>query len=197
MRRSKYEILKIKTSNSALVWKEVRGIVDSEVADKMDKAMLEWMVELTNCLSIWIDKGENMSDGEIILARVNLGALVESWIKFFYCVFYLDYLKNPKTTKKGTSIEPNEMSFEDLKQYSVGKLWKDKRDKEYIWVEKIQNMRNAIHIFNYKDIGDSKEFMNDIKMYYDFVDNILSHFPPVEDYLEFYPAGYEMNVYLS
>ena len=174
MKRSRYEILKIQTSNSALVWKEIRGIVDSEVADKMDSAMLEWIVDLTNCLSIWLDKGDDMSIGELILARVNLGALVESWLKFFYCVFYMDYLKNPKIDKKGKNIEPNDMKFESLKNFSLGILWDDTYSKEYIWVDKIQHMRNAIHIFNYRDIGDVKEFMNDIETYYDFVNNILN-----------------------
>lgn len=66
MRRSNYEILKKETQNLALVWKRVHGIAPKEVADKMDKAMLEWMVELTNCLALWIDKGETMSVGELI-----------------------------------------------------------------------------------------------------------------------------------
>lgn len=197
MRRTKYEILSIQTSNAALVWKEVRGIVDSQVADKMDNAMLEWIVELTNCLPIWIDKGENMSVGELILARTNLGALVESWLKFFYCVFYMDYLKAPKVDKRGKRIEPNKMSFNDLKDFSIGILWDDTSDKEYMWVDKVQHMRNSIHIFNYKDIGNNEEFMNDIEIYYDFVNNILNHFPPVEDFLDYYPAGYEVNVYFD
>lgn len=197
MKRSKYEILKIQTKNYALVWKDVNGIADSQVANKMDTAMLDWIVELTNCLTIWIEKGQNMTVGELILARANLGALVESWLKFFYCVFYIDYLKNPKRNRNGTIIEPNNMRLEDLKRFSIGILWEDIQDKEYIWVEKIQYMRNAIHIFNYRDIGDNNEFMNDLETYYDFVDNIISHFPPIEDYLECYPQGYVMNVYFD
>ncbi len=46
--------------------------------------MLEWQSELTITLKIWIDKGLTMSTGELILARANLGAVVESWLKFFY-----------------------------------------------------------------------------------------------------------------
>ena len=197
MRRSKYEILKIQTRNSALVWKELRGIVDEEVADKMDNAMLEWMVELTNCLSIWIDKGENMSVGELILARVNLGALVEAWLKFFYYVFCIDYLKNPKINKKGNIIKLENMSFEDLKNFSIGILWDNDKDKEYIWIDKIQHMRNSIHILQYRDIGNNKEFINDIEEYYNFVDHILNYLPPVEEQLKFYPEGYEINLYFD
>ena len=159
--------------------------------------MLDWMVELTNCLSIWIDKGEDMTVGELILARTNLGALVESWLKFFYCVFYIDYLKDAKPNSKGKIIEPENMKLEKLKEFSNGKLWDDKSSKEYIWVDKIQSMRNSIHIFNYRDIGSNQEFMNDLEEYYSFVDNILSHFPPVEDSLGFYPEGYVNNIYFE
>ncbi len=64
----------------------------------------------------------------MILARTNMGALVESWLKFFYCVYYEDYMKNPLTqNKKGKTItvEPNNMRFEDLKNFSKGILWDD------------------------------------------------------------------------
>ena len=67
---SKYEVLKIQTKNMALVWKTARGIIPSSVADKMDDAMLDWTVQLTDTLQIWIDKGSSMTDGELILARV-------------------------------------------------------------------------------------------------------------------------------
>ena len=63
------------------------------------------MSELTDTLKIWIDKGSTMTEGELILARTNMGALVESWIKFFYCVYYEDYMKIPLTqNKKGKTI---------------------------------------------------------------------------------------------
>lgn len=32
---------------------------------------------------------------------------------------------------------------------------------------------------------------------YDFADNVLSHFPPLGDYIEVYPAGYMMNPYFD
>lgn len=98
-RRSDYDILRIQTSNTAIMWKESRGVAPDSVADKMDDAMLFWMSELIDTLKIWIDKGIFMTDGELILARTNMGALVESWLKFFYCVFYEDYIKNLKTVR--------------------------------------------------------------------------------------------------
>ena len=97
--KEKYEVLKIQTMNMALIWKDIHGIATEATAQKLDIAMLDWMSSLTDSLQIWIDKGYFMTDGELILARTNLGTLVESWLKLFYCVFYEDYLRNPKTDR--------------------------------------------------------------------------------------------------
>ena len=188
----KYEILKIQTMNTALIWKNIHGVATESTAKKLDSAMLDWMSSLTDALQIWIEKGCSMTDGELILARTNLGTLVESWLKLFYCVFYEDYLRNPKTNKKGI-VEPENMKFEELKKFSIGPLWTDCQDKEYIWVDKVQHQRNAIHSFKWKEIGTAAEFLADISIFCDFVDNILLHFPPIEDYLEVYPEGYISN----
>lgn len=196
MKRTKYEIVKKHTNNMSILWKECRGIAPDSVADKMDDAMLRWMVELTETLSIWIERGNCLTDGELILARTNMGALVESWLKFFYCAFYEDYMKNPKI-ERGKIIEPNKLSFEQLKEFSVGILWKDKSDSMYKWVDKIQHYRNAIHAFNYRDIGTAIEFINDMDIFYDYVEMILKKIPSVEDYLEYYPIGYDINPYYA
>lgn len=196
-RRNKYDVLVILTNNAALIWKEARGIAPDSAADKLDDAMLEWQSELTITLKIWIDKGLAMTTGELILARANLGAVVESWLKFFYCVYYDDYCKDPITNNKGKMIEPEKASFNDLKDFSCGKLWDDKNSQEYVWVDSVQHKRNAIHSFRYRDIGTTLEFLDDINHLYSFVDNVLSHFPPLEDCIEVYPAGYVMNPYLD
>lgn len=195
MAKSRYDVLVILTNNAALLWKEARGIAPDSAADKLDDAMLEWQSELTKTLSIWIDKGLTMTSGELILARANLGAVVESWLKFFYCVYYEDYCKSPITNNKGKMIEPEKASFDNLKEFSNGKLWDDVNSPEYSWVDSVQHKRNAIHSFRYRDIGTPLEFMDDIDHLYSFVDNVLSHFPPLEDCIEAYPAGYVMNPY--
>lgn len=162
----------------------------NSVADKMDNAMLNWITELTETLSIWIHKGIHLTDGELILAKTNLGALTECWLKFFYCVYYEDYLKNPKLNTKGVIVEPNKMSFESLKLFSVGILW-EKGDSNYLWVEKVQHQRNSIHAFNYRNIGTPKEFIDDVEKLYKFVDSLTMRLPPVEDFIETYPIGYK------
>ncbi|MEG1313520.1 MAG: hypothetical protein RSD40_04320, partial [Bacilli bacterium] len=134
-RRNRYDVLVILTNNDALLWKEARGIAPDSAADKLDHAMLNWQSELTKTLKIWIDKGLDMSEGELILARANLGAVVESWLKFFYCIYYDDYVQSPITNHIGKMIQPENASFEDLKQFSTGKLWGDVTSDEYKWVE--------------------------------------------------------------
>ena len=197
-RRSSFDILTIQTNNTALIWKDVHGIAPDNAAKKLDIAMLDWQSELTKTLKIWIDKGLNMTVGELILARANLGAVVESWLRFFYCVFYDDYINQPMKNKKGQILEPEkDMRFEDLKKFSTGILWDDEKSKDYLWVDSIQKKRNAIHSFTYKDIGTPLDFLLDVDYLCEFVDMILNHLPPVEDYIECYPAGYVPNVYFE
>lgn len=197
MKRSKFDILKIHTNNVALIWRDVYGIAPTEAAIKLDHAMLNWMSELTNTLGIWIDKGLTMTEGELILARANLGAVVESWLKFFYCVHYDAYSKEPIKDKNNIIIEPEDAYFDKLKKYSTGKLWDDEESEDFKWVSSVQKKRNAIHSFEYRDIGTAWDFLSDIDSLYDFVENILSHLPPVEDYIETYPVGYVVNPYFE
>lgn len=197
-RRSSFDILTIQTYNTALIWKDVHGIAPDNAAKKLDIAMLDWQSELTKTLKIWVDKGLDMTVGELILARANLGAVVESWLRFFYCVFYDDYINQPMKNKKGQILEPeNDIRFEDLKKFSTGILWDDEKSKDYLWVDSIQKKRNAIHSFTYKDIGTPLDFLLDVDYLCEFVDMILTHLPPVEDYIECYPAGYVLNVYFE
>ena len=94
------------------------------------------------------------------------------------------------TDRYNNMIEPENASFDNLKIFSTGKLWKDSHSKEYAWVESVQHKRNAIHAFKYKDIGTNQEFLDDIDYLYEFVQNIISHLPPLEDCIESYPSGY-------
>ena len=183
---NKYEKLKQITHHTEVVWKNSRGIAPDSVADKLDEAMLNWITQLTEALSIWIYKDINLTEGELILARTNLGALTECWLKFFFCVYYEDYLKNPKIDRKNQIIEPNKMSLETLKQFSIGILWDSNKDPKYKWVDKVQHQRNAIHAFNYRNIGTPREFLDDIEYLYEFVDLLILRLPPIEDCMEYY-----------
>jgi ATP-dependent exoDNAse (exonuclease V) beta subunit len=94
-------------------------------------------------------------------------------------------------------VEPEKTSFEQLKVFSSGKLWKDNKSPEHMWVDTVQYKRNAIHAFRYRNIGTAHDFLEDIDHLYNFVDNVLSHLPPLEDVIDVFPAGYEMNPYFE
>ena len=180
------------TDNTTLVWEEAAKlqIPPASVVQKIDGAMLDWMRELTKTLRLWTDKGSSMTSGELILARANLGSVVESWLKVFYCVFKEDYDANPKIDKRtGKAIEPNNLTFEELKQFSRNILYNPKGAWDR-WIESVQLKRNAIHSFNYREIGSVPDFYDDVEKLYSFIQLITDRFPPVEDYIQTYPKGY-------
>ena len=107
------------------------------------------------------------------------------------------WIDKGSTMSDAITVEPNNMKFEDLKNFSKGILWDDDKDPLYVWVDKIQHYRNAVHAFNYRDIGNALGFMSDMEEFYKYVNHILDHLPPIEDYLPSYPAGYVMNVYFD
>ena len=157
------------------------GWAPPDASKKLEVAKLDWMMDLTNSLVIWLDKNIDMTNGELILAYANLGALVEGWLKLFYCVYYLDYEKAPVENRNGI-IEPNDLKFEQLKQFSVGKLWENNSEWS-LWIDKIQRRRNAIHSFNSRDIGDPYDFLNDIDLFSLFV-SLVDERLPYPDYFD-------------
>lgn len=175
--------IQILTKDITDSWSESRGIAPDSVADKVDTAMFDWMNDLTGTLGIWIDKGLDMTDGELILAHANLGSLVECWLRFFYCAFYEEYVRNPYM-KHGKGLDPDDkhMDFEYLKQHSKGILWDDCRDPLYLWIDKIQQHRNAIHAFRYREIGSPADFLLDLDSYRDFIETISNRLPSIEEY---------------
>ena len=178
------EQIRSKTKATIQSWSETCGLAPEGVTDKFDAAMLNWMNDLTDSLDIWIAKSLDMTDGELILAWTNLGALVECWLRFFYCAYYEDYMKSPKLGKKGKPLEPDDkaMTFDYLIQYSKGILWDSLQDPLYLWVHQIQHYRNAIHAFSYREIGHPNDFILNIGQYSLFVDEVIDRLPPIEEY---------------
>lgn len=79
----------------------------------------------------------------------------------------------------------------------MGILWKDRQEAMYLWVDQIQHYRNAVHSFNYRDIGSAVEYMEDMDVFYEYVEDTLRHLPPLEDYVPYYPAGYITTPYFD
>lgn len=192
--RTDYEKFLVKTKNTCVVWREARGIAPNIVADKIDDAMLEWLIGLSETLNIWLDKKYNMTTGELILARANLGAIVEFWLRFFCCAYYNDYVNAPFIVKNKRLEPDNEMSFYNLQEFCTGKIWPDKSSDDYIWVDSVRNKRNAVHSFTYRDIGSIEDFICDVEYLFEFVDRIINQLPDVLDCLDYFPIGYVNNI---
>lgn len=52
MKLSKFDVLKIKTNNVSLIWKDIHGFAPEAAAIKIDSAMLDWQNDLTKALEI-------------------------------------------------------------------------------------------------------------------------------------------------
>lgn len=62
------------TSSMMTFWKSADGWASVEAAGLLNKSMLEWQASLADSLARWL---EATTDGDLILAWANLGALVE------------------------------------------------------------------------------------------------------------------------
>lgn len=193
-KRSAFEQTSIKTKNTMLLFKESRGFVPRIATEALDEVPVDWIVDLTDTLKIWLKKGATMTGGELILARVNLGSLVEFWLKFFYCIYIKDYDNSPFVTRKGKAIPFDQMTFDQARIFAEGILWSTNDKTMHAWVRKTQKYRNAIHAFKKREIGTSQEFIEDLSVYYEFVEIIYSRLPPIEDYIDHFPAGFISSV---
>ena len=170
-----YSRIKIESERVFDFWQNPSGWAPESATEILTVSRLDWLEGLTNTLRIWIDIEDEYNNGELLLANANLGALVEGWLKLFYCVYFEDYLKNPHK-HKGQMVKPNDLSFEILKQFSRDILWNQGSDWDK-WIERIQFKRNAIHAFNSRDIGDKAEFESDLIKFYDLIDLIDGRLP--------------------
>ena len=155
-------------------WSKAHGWAPISAAELLESSMLNWQVDLSECLLIWTSK-ENLTEGELILAWANLGALLENSMKFFLCVFLEDYKKETKKMKKRKNeILPDEAMLAQLIDFYIfKKLFSGYHD----FFEEVRSRRNAIHAFKKKDIGNFNDFLEAIFKYYTFLIKLDSMIP--------------------
>lgn len=78
-----YSDITKKTRTTLIAWK---NYIEQEKLQK-NKIMLDWQVSLTDSLEYWISLGDNISTGDLILARINIGILIETWLKIFFTIY--------------------------------------------------------------------------------------------------------------
>ena len=94
--------------------------------------MLDWQVSLTNSLKYWLSMDTNISTGDLILARINLGMLVETWLRIFFTIYSYDYqnddfiiIKNrieKIKDRKKKRIEIKDLTFNNLITFFISKI---------------------------------------------------------------------------
>lgn len=155
-------------------WSNSKGWAPDEAAGLISRSRLDRQVSLSESLKNWIKK-DDISDGDLILAWANLGALVEGTMKLFLAVHYEDYKKDADNfTKSGGLIQPDTLMLEKLKNFFIKKEivtdW-------HTFIGHVQQRRNAIHAFQEKSIGDYDDLREQIKKYHAFLLDIDTHLP--------------------
>jgi hypothetical protein len=150
------------------------GWAQGAAADLLDKSMLRWQTSLADSLSRWVNA---TSDGDLILAWSNLGALVEGQLKLFLCVYYHDYESDiAGIRRRGQRIDPDLSQLEELRQFFVRRIW-DGGTNWNSYVELVQQRRNAVHAFKKREIGTFREWTDALRLHLSFVRDIDSGLP--------------------
>lgn len=96
-------------------------------------------------------------------------------MKLLLCVYIDGYYQTPICRRKKI-IDPDNLSFEDLKQFFAATIW-PACSKRKDFVDKIQKRRNAVHAFRDRYIGDFDEFHDSVGEFLEFVGEIYTRLP--------------------
>ncbi len=155
------------------------GWAQGEAADLLNKSALDWQASLAESLMRWPN---TTSEGDLILAWTNLGALVEGQLKLFLCVYYHDYANDlDGICRRGQRIKPDGSQLEELLQFFVRRIW----DVGVNWspyVKLVQQRRNAVHAFQRRDIGWHAEWVDALRLHLSFVRDVGGGLPYPDEY---------------
>jgi hypothetical protein len=159
-------------------WSSAKCWAPLEAAEILTKSRLDWQVCLSKSLHIWNElPKDQIDDGKIILAWVNLGALVEGTMKLMLSVYYKDYKLDIEAIKRRNKlINPDGAQFNQLKIF-YSKRIKHVYNSYKVFLDTVQHRRNAIHAFKNRKIGNMNEFRKYIRRYYNFLFEIDTCLP--------------------
>jgi hypothetical protein len=161
-------------------WMSANGWAPAEAASLLNRSMLEWQASLSASLKGWLGSS---TDGDLILAWANLGALVEGQLRLFLSVYYKDYQADAAPiVVSGTVQQPDEAALEMLRQFFVRRIWCDGTDWNP-YVQLVQQRRNAIHAFRTRELGTFDEWRECLRKHLAFIQDMNDRLPyPDEDY---------------
>lgn len=163
------------TTNMMDFWKFANGWAPIEAAGLLNISMLEWQASLSSSLHRWILA---TSDGDLILAWANLGALVEGQLKLFLSIYYNDYAADADAIRdrRGRLTDPDRSTLEPIRQFFIRRIWTVGRDWNP-YVERVQRNRNAIHAFRARNIGTFDDWREELRTHLSFIRDINSRVP--------------------
>ncbi|NHF74878.1 hypothetical protein G7044_17285 [Paracoccus sp. 12-3] len=167
-------------------WASAHGWAPDDAANLLSKSRLDRQVSLSRTLHLWIDR-DPMTDGELILAWANLGALLEGTLKFFISVYYLDFQKDIEALKKASAYdfkkmthkEPDGLTLDVLRKFVVQKNLFEAAHPEMFQL--VQSRRNALHAYKDRELGTVTEFRDSVHGYMKFLTEV-NHRVPYPDW---------------
>ena len=164
---------------TAQFWAEAHGWAPKDAADALSRARLDWLASFSRTLKFRVQEVTEHPDepAALICAWVHLRTLVEGNLKLFLTVFLSDYMADshaPKSQKAGTSLEPDTLSLEAIRQFLVKR---DLLPAHHSFIEIIQKRGNTIHAFADKPIGSGEEFLECLHGYRLFLADLEDSLP--------------------
>jgi len=158
-------------------WASAHGWAPEDAANLLSKSRLDWQVSLSQTLHLWIER-DPMTDGELILAWANLGALLEGSLKLFFSIFYSDFQTDTEALKKAnaydhnkkTHKEPDGLTLEVLRRYAIHKNLFEEAHLEMFQL--VQSRRNSIHAYKDRELGTVTEFRDSVRGYMKFLTDV-------------------------
>ena len=141
------------------LWSSAHGWAPDRAANLLSRSRLDRQVSLAQCLHRWLPEadGAEMTEGELILAWANLGAVVEGSLKTLLCVHLEDFASDPEAPqdRRGRVVPPDRLGLERLRHFLVKR---DLLPEHHDYIEDVQQRRNAIHAFEHREIGSTADF---------------------------------------
>jgi hypothetical protein len=156
-------------------WKSAEGWAPRDEASLLSEAELAWQTSLAACLRRWTVP---LTDGELILAWVNVGALIEGQLKLFLSVYLQDFRTDqPTSARTGREFSnPTDLTLEPLRVFFNSRVWMPS-DHWDSWISTVQKRRNAIHAFRPREIGNTEELHSSLRTLRSFVYYMNSRLP--------------------
>ena len=94
-------------------------------------------------------------------------------------VFHDTYENSARAPRyKGKLLEAPELMMEKLRLFYRNEFWLPEQSAMWDpWVKNVQLRRNSVHAFQDCDLGDHGDFLNDVRIYLEFLGEINDRLP--------------------